>query len=144
MNFINKFYSKFCPWSKTYKRCRLLKSLTCEVILKSWEHNSWGDQIVVMPNGRIRGHLSNLRYSAYPTGKCDLQDGDILIFKNSEDSSSLCGSFKYDVGCLININIQSDPKDMFFADYYRICLCNNINDIPGLINQEIKKCHGTE
>lgn len=146
MNKLLHTISKHCFWTKAYEkrkeakwRIGLYKSLDYEVILKKWEHNSWGNNICAVGKG-FYGHISNVRPNkGFTMNYCDLRSGDILIYEVDGNKRHLTNGKRYDVGCLINIEKPGDPKDMFFADFVRICFADDISDIRKLVNDEIER-----
>lgn len=123
-----------------YRKIQLLKSLNCKVIIKVWEHTSLGNSIYVGKK-RIYGFISNVRprVSLYYDERCDLLNGDILIFRIPEDKRKDYNNCEYDVGCIINLEVQDNPNDMFFCDYFRIAYTNDISNIPELVKQALYK-----
>ena len=146
MNTLNRI-SKYCFWTDAYKkrkeakwRVGFYKSLDYEVILKKWEHNSWGDSIYCTKGGGFYGCISNVRpLKGFTMRYCDLKSGDILIYEVDKDMRHLSNGCKYDVGCLVNIQKPGNPYDMFFADFVRICFTDDISDIRKLVSNEIEK-----
>ena len=141
MNSLNRI-GKYCFWTDAYKkrkeakwRIKLYKTLDCKVVLKQWEHRSWGNNIQIRNDGRIYGHISGVRGCYYA---CDIERGDILIYEIDEEFVNLYGG-KYDVGCLVGVKTPGDPADMFFAYFVRICFTDDISDIRKLVSNEIKK-----
>ena len=131
---ISEFVRKRCFWTKEYKkrkeakwRINLYKTLDCKVVLKQWEHRSWGNNIQIIDNGRVYGHIYGVK------------SGDILIYEIDEKHINLCGRCKYDVGCLVEVKRPGDPADMFFAKFVRICFSNDISDVKRLINDRINE-----
>lgn len=105
------------------------------VVLKQWEHRTWGDSIHVSCIG-LFGHLSGLRLNAFC---CDLQDGDVIVFKSSDSTQS--NGKKYDIGLVWGVEVMCDPPDMFFAKYLRIGFADDysIETIVELAKTRIKK-----
>lgn len=112
------------------------------VILKKWEHKSWGDAIYVNEKG-FYGHLSGLRQhlSGFNMNfHCDLRDRDVIVMDVSSVTSPLREGKKYEIGLFTNAKIMRDPSDMFFASYVRLGFADdyNLSTIIELAKQKIK------
>lgn len=120
-------------------RIKFFRSLDYEVILKKWEHHSWGNNICATKGG-FYGHISGVRKNyGFDLGCCDLKDGDILIYEVDEDKRNLSDGKRYDVGCLVKIQKSCDPVDYFHAGFVRICFTDDISNVKDLVNEEIKR-----
>lgn len=147
MNKLSQTINKYCFWTKAYKKrksaknkIKTLKSLTFEVVLKQWEHQSWGDSIHIEENMRVYGHISGVRYlSGYNMLYCDIENGDILIYEIAESQRHLVNGDAYVVGYLTNIDKHLDPKDMFFADFKTLFTASDVSDVRHLVENEIKR-----
>lgn len=146
MNKLLYTISKYCFGTEAYEkrkeakwRINFFQSLNYEVILKKWEHNSWGNNICANPKGGFYGFISNVRDSEIFSNFCDLKNGDILIYEVEKDLRHQSDGKRYDVGCLVNIRKSSDPSDLFFADFVRICFTDDISDVRKLVEAEIKR-----
>lgn len=84
------------------------------VVLKQWEHQSWGDAIYTRGNG-FYGHLSCVRQHYGIYNCCDLHNRDVIVIK-SPDTTLSDGKF-FQIGLFANVEVQSDPRDMFFAKF---------------------------
>lgn len=133
-------------WLDNWKRKRntrkfiesFIANPTDSVILKQWEHRGWGDSINVGNNG-LYGHLSNIRNHLCLFHWCDLRDRDVVVFESGDRTRS--EGKKYDIGLFWNVEVQSDPPDMFFAKYLRLGFADDysLKTIITLAKQRIKQ-----
>lgn len=144
---INKI-SKYCFWTKAYKnrqkakaKIRILGWLDYNVVLKQWEHRSWGDMINIDADMKVSGHISGVRplSNGYTAPYCDLMNGDILIYEIAESQRHLVNGDIYAVGYLEGIDKCSNPRDLFFADFKALFTASDVSDIKKLVKKEIKR-----
>lgn len=87
------------------------------VVLKQWEHNSWGDAIYTRGCG-FYGHLSGIRQHGGICFCCDLHNRDVIVIKSPDLTRSEGKPFQ--IGLFANVEVQSDPRDMFFAKFVHL------------------------
>ena len=116
------WFTKFRQKRNTKKFIKaFLDNSSNSIILKRWEHCTWGDAIYTDGNG-LHGCLSGLRnHSGFLISHhCDLRNRDVLVIDVPKNFMSQSNGKKYDIGLFANVRITRDPADMFFAQYVRL------------------------
>lgn len=110
--------------TKKFIKC-FLANISDSVILKRWEHRSWGDAIYIGEHG-FYGNISCVRPVPTCPGviinflPCDLHDRDVIVMDVKTAPYSQREGKNYEIGLFANVKTGSNPPDFFTASYVRL------------------------